>query len=890
MGNTGANADPNYVAPTNTSNGNPGFEYEVVFETNFQVAVFSVDGTASPGSPTATYSLNTNSQISVALSTDSNTPDYFYDWYVPLSAIGSPSSIRMVATTVTSPNSALQGSRSDIYGIDDANTTVAGAWTTVANAQAPITITGSGISSVSPVCTAAPTLNSPILPGSSVNVTGTWTRLDASKPSTTTITLYKTTGNTTTTVNTTTVNTGSTWTISVSTVVSGDIFYAKAVANTETQCLQSNNVTAGCTTLPTTPTVTSSSTKGICGTTDAGTVVNVYLLSSGTGAPTFVTSVTPVGTSYSYGTCSGAAGQISGGSYMLVASINGCLSAPVFDCNSGGNATANPLASNTATITGTVYPYQTSISGTIPTSSSVQLLRLFINGVYFSSQNIPASTTTYTFNYLSLMAGDRLQLFLQTSSGCATVSSITTVSCYTAPPIITTNSNGNLLTSSTSISGTSTYIGATVTLYKGTSSSNITAGTATVNGSGVWTVSGLTLAANDTYFATQTYSSCTSSSSATATVLAPTTTCPAFSSATYAETVTSVGGTIPTFTGTVRLYLDGTLIGSQSLSAATSWSITVNSDYSNALYSGGSLTVTAQSGTGAESSTCATATVTCTSPITPSVTPTSSSINTGSNVTYTVSNVASNTWYALLDNSGTSYATSIYTNNSNSFSYTTNAFNSAGTYNLKLSADKLTGCASSYTTLSVAVSNIALPVKFISINAARTNEQNTIVWKVADEKNVRSYIIEKSLDCNYFQPIGEVNYLPGTQASQQYSFVDAAIQTNVKTCYRIKQVDNDGHYVYSNITSVAFTQNQTFKAWPNPASNYATISLTVTNPQMGVIELIDVNGRKVLSRPISLQRGSNSFSLENISGFGRGSYFIKVITTSGNYYRKLIIK
>jgi hypothetical protein len=118
MGNSGSYADPNYVAPTNTSNGNPGFEYEVVLQTNFQIAVYSVDGSANPGSP-AIYSLNTNSQISVALSTDGNNPDYFYDWFVPLSAIGNPSSIRMAATTVTSPNSALQGSRSDIYGIDE---------------------------------------------------------------------------------------------------------------------------------------------------------------------------------------------------------------------------------------------------------------------------------------------------------------------------------------------------------------------------------------------------------------------------------------------------------------------------------------------------------------------------------------------------------------------------------------------------------------------------------------------------------------------------------------------------------------------------------------------------------------------------------------------------
>ncbi|HZF64022.1 MAG TPA: hypothetical protein VEZ55_06055, partial [Chitinophagaceae bacterium] len=281
MGNSGPNADPNYIAPTNTSNGNPGFEYEVVLQTNFQVAVYNVDGNPNPGTP-VTFSLSTHSQISVALSKDGGNPDYFYDWYVPLSAIGSPSSIRMAATTVTSPNSALQGSRSDIYGIDDANTTVAGAWATVVNAQPAISITGSGISSVGAVCTAAPVVNSPINTGSSITVSGTWTRMDASKPSTATITLYRTTAGVTSVVNTTTVTTGNTWNITVATVTTGDVFFAKAVANAESECLQSNNVTAGCSSIPASPsfsntTITScASSKGMRGTVPSGATIELY--------------------------------------------------------------------------------------------------------------------------------------------------------------------------------------------------------------------------------------------------------------------------------------------------------------------------------------------------------------------------------------------------------------------------------------------------------------------------------------------------------------------------------------------------------------------------------------------------------------------------------------
>jgi hypothetical protein len=120
FGNSGTTADPNYVASTSMNNGNPGFELEVTLETNFRVAIYNVDGTNSPTLVTS-YPVTTNSQTGVALSMDSGTPDYFYDFYVPLSALGitASSPVRFAATTVMAPQSAIGGPKSDVFGVDD---------------------------------------------------------------------------------------------------------------------------------------------------------------------------------------------------------------------------------------------------------------------------------------------------------------------------------------------------------------------------------------------------------------------------------------------------------------------------------------------------------------------------------------------------------------------------------------------------------------------------------------------------------------------------------------------------------------------------------------------------------------------------------------------------
>lgn len=288
FGATGHYADPNYRPATTGINGNPGFELEVVLETNFRVAVYDVDGKDDAGTTAyKTYGINSNSQISIAISNVSGTPDYFYDFYVPLAdlqyaggtkSVTATTPIRVSSTTVMSPQASIGGPKSDIYGYDGSD--YMKAWETIINGQPAFTpndVLSIGPGIVNSVCTAAPTLNSPIGTGT-VTVTGTWIQADASRPTTATITLYRSNG---TAVGTATVSTGGTWNIANVVAANGEVFYAKAQASGESACLQSNSVQAvGCT--PSTMssvsqiTVACGSDRGFDGTAPANAVVRIY--------------------------------------------------------------------------------------------------------------------------------------------------------------------------------------------------------------------------------------------------------------------------------------------------------------------------------------------------------------------------------------------------------------------------------------------------------------------------------------------------------------------------------------------------------------------------------------------------------------------------------------
>jgi len=627
-GNSGSQADPNYVSPTSQGSGNIGFEWEVLLATgnSTTVTVNETDGKIGPNIVQAYQTTNSNNwQIAAALTTNSNNPDYFYDFYVPLSAftgtyaLTSSTGFRMVATTVNSPTSALRGSRSDIFGVNDVNySSTPDGWLAALNGTPPITLSQLSTGAVAGACTNPPVItSSSVVIGSGQSISGTWTRRDVTMDANANITIYRYSSagallNTYTSASAypSGIATGGSWTLTGITAALGDYFVAKAKGTSatlnESECMQSNTIYTTCATTINPTVLSSSGTKGICGSLTTGaTGVLIYKM-DGTGNTLMNGSnvnTTYTATTFSWFACSGGTSNVAAATYMVVLTGSGCQSTPVFDCVSNGSGTLTPLTTNTGiTFPSTIYPFNTSISGAVPTYTAAQVATLFINNVLKSTVTIPGNTTSYTFSGLQLNANDNIKVYLS-GNGC-TVYNTTTVVCYNQPPVITTDANGVLLAGATTITGTSAA-NASITLNKTNATTN--SWTTTANGSGVWTVTVPALVAGDTYTATVTAAggcSTASAASSTATVAAVTTICPTISltpvtNTPYTDTSTIVYGTVNVTTAgsIVRLYVDGALAGSQTINTTgtQNWSIVSSLPF----YSGAVLKPTFQSGASA---------------------------------------------------------------------------------------------------------------------------------------------------------------------------------------------------------------------------------------------------------------------------------------------------
>ncbi len=923
FGASGVNADTNYLPSTTGTNGNPGFEIEIVLETNFRIAIYNVDGTSSPVLIKQYLNWQDMSQVSIASTNDNGDPDFLIDFYIPFSDLQAApfnlttaSPIRMCATTVMAPKAAIGGPRSDIYG------TSGDSYEDFINGQPVCSIFNNAASCVTAMCTAAPVVNSPINVGT-VNISGTWTKSTLpGSAAAASINVYK---NGATLLGTVSIlSSPSTWTLNNVTLINGDVISAKAVAASETMCLTSNAVAASVCNSSNTPAmpllVCTSGTKGLSGTNlSTGWTVHVDNLTrnvlensiANTGGLFGANTGTSPNINWIFsGGCSSGA-PLTSGAYKVyyTNNSNGCNSLPAYFCaaGNGGSALAGALAVPVISApTNSVFTTATkAITGTTDANATVTL---FVDGTII--QTITAAGGTFTFSNLTLLNGQQLYLLTELNTGtvstskCASQTAVFTVSCFTQTPIINADIN-NQITAVAPLTGTSTEVAGTqIRVY---TSTNVLVATTAVQANGTWSTGNAgtspaiyNAVASTIYYANAQNGTCGvsgNSASYTATPATSNARCGTITGP-VAAGVSNISGTVTgSFaTSTVNLYLDDELIGS-SVTSGTAWGpVTVNSTALNTLYSNGILKIGIQE-SGKQEVICPASAmaITCSpTPVAPAFTPVSTTINQNQSVNYTISNALSGSFYALADSAtGISYGQGKWAPANGNLSITTRPFTNAGTYKVVFRSSSISGvtqCSSVSSTGTITVNAVTLPVTLLNFKGKKQAGSIILNWATATELQTNRFEIERSSDGSVFNKIGIVAAMGYSNSYRSYEFSDVD-PTPSLNYYRLKMIDNDGRYTYSQV--VAFFGSGPGKIViekikPNPFKDVINIDMVLPQPQNLSIQLVDMTGRVKISKDYAGKEGDNSILLNDLSNLPAGIYFIKIITAGGMLQQKVL--
>ncbi len=176
-----------------------------------------------------------------------------------------------------------------------------------------------------------------------------------------------------------------------------------------------------------------------------------------------------------------------------------------------------------------------------------------------------------------------------------------------------------------------------------------------------------------------------------------------------------------------------------------------------------------------------------------------------------------------------------------------------------------------------------LPVRGLELTAVLKASTAAVKWITQNEINTSRFYIERSVDGRNFVSTGNVAAAGNNSGTLTYNFNDD-VSTLLKypvIYYRIKAVDADGSFSYSNIAIVKPATAGSISIWPNPVTDKANVSLFSTDAGMVQLRLMDYAGQTIRVTNFPVIKGNNQLEVGNLNQLANGTYILQITAANG---------
>lgn len=170
-----------------------------------------------------------------------------------------------------------------------------------------------------------------------------------------------------------------------------------------------------------------------------------------------------------------------------------------------------------------------------------------------------------------------------------------------------------------------------------------------------------------------------------------------------------------------------------------------------------------------------------------------------------------------------------------------------------------------------------LPVELTSFRGQSTAAGAALTWTTATEENNEGFEVEHSTDGAAWHKLDFVAGHGTTLEEQSYTYLHTEA-TKGLNYYRLKQVDFDGKFEYSDVIGVEHKgeAGQVSALYPNPTrTGLVQMDYTAQREEEVVVSVFDVTGQLVVQRVIAVNSGQNNLSFD-FSELSAGMYMVKV--------------
>ena len=185
-----------------------------------------------------------------------------------------------------------------------------------------------------------------------------------------------------------------------------------------------------------------------------------------------------------------------------------------------------------------------------------------------------------------------------------------------------------------------------------------------------------------------------------------------------------------------------------------------------------------------------------------------------------------------------------------------------------------------------------LPVSLTSFTGTATGIDGILNWSTSTETNNQGFQVERSKDGRSFESTGYfVKGVGNSRIVKNYSLLDVNAFAKADVIYyRLKQVDVDGKFTYSQVIKVSTLASAVkgLLAFPNPYNSSYNVVFNAATEGTAIIEMTDIQGRIITRQTSVVTIGENEIPVNNASAVNAGFYFVRLTKDGETTVIKLV--
>lgn len=188
----------------------------------------------------------------------------------------------------------------------------------------------------------------------------------------------------------------------------------------------------------------------------------------------------------------------------------------------------------------------------------------------------------------------------------------------------------------------------------------------------------------------------------------------------------------------------------------------------------------------------------------------------------------------------------------------------------------------------IVVEDGTLPVELTTFTGSVTNGTAHLKWSTAQEMNSDRFELYRSFDGIDFSLAGTINAAGNSAITKNYSYADALQKASGYVYYKLKQIDKDGKFSFSQVLKleVNSTISGGLQIFPNPVVNDFTATFNAPDATKANIIVRNASGQTIYNKAVDVVKGSNSVVVDN-APLSRGMYYISITGENINYNGRL---